>query len=240
MSPPDSLGGKELLLTCRGCNGKAGGNIDFEAKKRKAHDNLHDIIFGRDRCNEVKGAVLEIPGVHLRIELSRSNGMTLIKPLGGRANPIDVIEQFKTLFAAQAQFKVKKVFNYDPRLANVSDLKSAFLLITAWLGYGYAFNSRLAIVREQILNPEEKLLGSKFVINTNDGEKLSESIIVVESPVPCFAVTFGLRAIILPSPDSPWNLYDLVGDFLEEGRVTFSGNEYPWPSGPLMLLDFVG
>jgi len=238
--PPKSLGGKPLLLTCKKCNGAAGKTSDFEAYKRKHLDNFKNFILGKSGTDLIGGVNLEIPGCQLRAELTRSNGVTIFRAYKG-ANSDETIEQFKRVFPKQKQFNLKKTFKINPQIASISDLKTAFLLITAWLGYRYAFDPRLEMVRGQIREPKEEILGPKFLLSPEGGEDVPAKLIVaIKDPLPCFIVTFTGRAVILPTLDSPVNFYEELSKKWEHpGRKTITGRKYPWPDQACFYYDLV-
>lgn len=238
--PPESVGGKKLLLTCKECNGNAGKTIDSAALKRKNFDNFHNLILEGEENGPIKGVFLEIPNCRVCTEVSRSNGVTNFKLLGGRANTPEIVERFKQEFPEQGEFKLTKTFNYEDRFARISDLKSGFLLVTAWLGYRYAFDPKLEIVRQQIYKPEENVLSSQFWIETDGREIPPQLIVEVKEPLPFLAVTFGRRVIILPDIDSPDSFYDeLENKWKKKGRVTITGRKFSWPQQPYMHLDIL-
>ena len=243
--PPRNMGGKGLLLTCEKCNSKAGYKIDYHIKSQLELQDLATTLMGKTGGEKTSGKIL-INDEKFPVNIQRKDKHIEIK-LIKKANDPTKVNELKAFMAKLSanggwdglEFKINKTVKLDHRLLKIAFLKSAFLLVTAMLGYKYAFDKRLAVVREQILNPTKDLLGTFFWIVPEKGQPFPKRrILLVSNPFPLFLVTFDNGAVILPNPSSPTDLYARIRTKWEnEQSDNFSGEIYEWPVKALMVLD---
>jgi hypothetical protein len=125
---------------------------------------------------------------------------------------------------------------YDPRLALIGDLRAAFLVAFAAFGYRYALDQRLRPVRQQILNPDAKLIDGWGVTLTQPED--DQSLLLLTEPIPAVLVKLGRIAVLLPWLDSPLNFYDVLATtYRPNGPLQGSGQEVEWPTTLEMVLD---
>ena len=243
--PPRSMGGKGLLLTCEKCNSKAGRKIDYHIKSQLDLQNLAKILTGQSG-DEKTSVNIVINGERFPASVQRKDKFTEIKLIKKANDPTKVnrLKDYMTALSASGtwdgkEFNINKTVKLDYRLLKLAFLKSGFLLLTAMLGYRYAFDKRLSVVREQLLNPENDLLGSFFWVETGKHQPFPKRrIILVSDPLPLFLVTYDKGAVILPNPSSPMGLYEIIRKKWEQGQsVNFTGKVYEWPEKALMVLD---
>lgn len=244
--PPRNMGGRGLLLTCEVCNSKAGHKIDYHIKSQLDLQDLTEILLGQSGEKKSSGSIL-LNNEQFPVTVQRKDGCTEIKLIKKANDPTKVnnLKEFMTALSANGggdglEFNINKTVKLDCRLLKIAFLKSGFLLVTAMLGYKYAFDKRLLIVREQISNPEQDLLGTCFWIEPGKAQPFPKHrIISVSEPLPLFLVTYDNGAIILPNPLSPSDLYAIIRKKWEkEQAVNFTGKVYEWPEKALMALDF--
>jgi len=239
------MGGRGLLLTCRECNSGAGRKVDYQIKSQTELQSLGAILTGQSNGQETS-ANLVFNGESFPISVQKTEEATAIR-LKEKSNDPKKVNRLKEYMAALSasnswdgkEFKINKTVKFDHRLLKVAFLKSGFLLITAMLGYRYAFDKRLSIVREQILNPENALLGTYFWIGPGKEQPFPKRrIILVSDPLPLFLVTYDMGAVILPSHSSPIDLYEIMRkNWEQEQAINFTGTVYKWPEKAVMVLD---
>ena len=243
--PPRSIGGKGLLLTCSDCNSNAGCNIDFHIKNHIDLNTFSKIVLGKAKNEKAFGDIL-INGQSFPITIERTDDSTEIRLLGSSNDPEKVrwLKQYMSDISDSGnwngfKFNISKTVKFDLRHMKIAFLKSGFLLVTALLGYMYAFNEKLAVVREQIRNPEKDLLGTTFwVESAKDQLVIKRRILAVSEPLPMLLVTFDNGAVILPDFSSPPDLYELMSNKWERGwAVNFTGKAFKWPDKAVMALD---
>ena len=103
----------------------------------------------------------------------------------------------------------------DPRFANVSWLKAAYLSVFSLLGkcgYVYAEGSAVRQVREQILRPEKDIIGNYAMTSLSKNEK--SGILLNRKKRPCWVVMMGECVVLLPSSrdNSFYNNTELITD----------------------------
>jgi hypothetical protein len=241
--PPRNMGGKGLLLTCRTCNSDAGRKLDFHIKSRTELNIFEQILTGKS--NEQKtSANLIFNGESYPVSIKKTGEKTEIILKPNNPKKIDILKDHMITLSESNrwdgyEFNINKTVKCDIRLLKLAFLKSGFLLITAMLGYRYAFDQRLSIVREQLQSPESELLGTCFWIEPGKDDLFPKRrIISVTDPLPLFLVTYDKGAVILPNHSSPIDLYEIIQRNWEKGRsISFTGEIYRWPEKPVFALD---
>jgi HNH endonuclease len=153
--PPQSLGGRELLLTCRKCNNEAGSKFDAEAAKQQ---KIWDLFSGR-RGGPVTSS-LTISGVTVRGDMYVTGPTSMILMGVQRINnPANIKRAEEHLLAIgqsnaeQCRFTVTPHIRYSPDRARVSWVRTAYLASFALLGWNYILQAALEPIRSQLLNP---------------------------------------------------------------------------------------
>jgi hypothetical protein len=243
--PPRNMGGKGLLLTCRECNSGAGRKVDYHTKSQTELQTLGAILTGQSKPQKTSGNLV-FNGESFPISIQQTDeAITII--LNKKSNDPKKVNLLKDHMVALSEsnswdgkeFKINKTVKFDLRLLKIAFLKSGFLLLTAMLGYRYAFDKRLLVVREQLLNPENDLLATCFWIEPRKDQPFPRRrIILVSDPLPLFLVTYDTGAVILPSHSSPIDLYEVMRQEWEKGQsINFTGTLYKWPEKAVMVLD---
>jgi hypothetical protein len=242
--PPQCVGGKPTLLTCRHCNSSAGHNMDVSTASKRKFEEFARIVYGQEK-GTIPCVTFSIAGFSIVTSICTERSFDVI-PVR-YANPPGTTEKYeehlKNLAANKAQefeFKISMTQKYDPRLYKLSQLKSAFLLIFAWLGYRYAFDPRLELVRRQIREPENDMLGTRFWIEGNESTPLKK-VMFMRNPFPAFLVSFDRFAIVLPSLESPADIYNILASHWKKGqRVDIEAQVLldAWPDRLQMKLDY--
>lgn len=240
--PPKSIGGKPLLLTCRSCNSSAGCTIDAAVANKRKFEDFQKIV-----CGEKKGKIpfvkLSLEDLHIATSICTENSFDIM-PLEN-ANAPNVIERYKRYLmnlsgnnGNDLKFQLSISHKYDSRLFKLSHLKSAFLIIFAFLGYRYAFDPRLDGVRQQIQEPENDILGTRFWIEGNESMPLN-MVMFLSSPLPIFLVSFNGFCIVLPSLESKGDIYGSLSSYWERGqKITLQAKMLAsWPAKLQMKLD---
>jgi hypothetical protein len=243
--PIDRVGGKELLLTCTDCNSGSGHTIDAATAALREIQDFSRIATGR--LNGLSNSTtLEMGEQRLVTTLTRREGTTEIK-IVGKANDPRRVSQLDNHMKSIAnggkwngyEFKLSKTVKFPQRLAKIGNLKSAFLLVFVWLGYRYAFDNRLIIVREQILNPKKEILRKGFWVTLDQGDAPQHVIAHVSNPLSFLVVNFEWFEIILPWLDSPPDLYERLSNIWHQGEHIRINPDFivPWPDKLQLQLD---
>ena len=241
--PPKSIGGKPILLTCRKCNSSAGHIIDAAIANRNKLVDFEKIVRGQKK-GTIPSVTLSFGELQITTSIHAQSTFD-IRPVE-KANAPNTIENYKNHLMNISnsggngfEFKLTKTLKYDNRLAKLGYLKSAFLIVFAWLGYRYAFDPRLDIVRHQIQEPENDILGTKFWIETKENIP-SNKIMFLKNPLPMFLVSFQGFCVILPSLEFKGDTYSSLSNYWEKGeRINVQAKILDsWPDKLQMKLDY--
>ena len=227
--PPESVGGKPILITCKACNSNRGADIDVYLM------NELEIVHNFNHLDTIPQKTrLAFNGVEINAQttFSKTDGFTfMICP--GNNNPIE-FEGFMTETKnAKGGYGIKLVANITNRkrdydLANIALLKSAYLMAFHELGYMYVLNANMNIIRNQIQNPKKDVIGKAFIIDSKNGvlENLSNGVYYAQlNNIGCVIVVMELKlrqseikhrkAIVLPHPkDSHGQIYSELSQLI--------------------------
>ena len=147
--PPQSVGGQELLLTCRECNNTAGTKLDADAKTK---EDVRLAMTGRpDRPHRIKAT---IGGITVNGQLHAKDGsysLTIPKHL----NRPGTSEKLQRLGRAGTSLTVEHE-RYSELGARISWLRAGYLALVAMEGYKIVLDPAMDIVRTQIRECDER------------------------------------------------------------------------------------
>jgi hypothetical protein len=240
--PPESLGGRGIVLTCERCNSTAGHTVDAAAHHRQRFLSLGALLAGRG--GEFEGSVtIKIAGISTNARI-RFVGQQMTIEVHERDNPPQRFEeQHKALKdAVEAGQPEDLRFDMNARIrfkfdrARVSDLRAAYLAAFAQFGYRYALRPELNAVREQIMAPDSPISDGAWWVA---GAEIPEDpmMILVHAPLEGLLVRLGHVLVVLPWIRSESNFYEQVRETLIDRTVEFKGEVLPWPESMVMLLD---
>lgn len=237
------MGGKEIILTCKACNNKAGSKIDLNIAHQQNMIRISKSLASQ-KFHQSERAKVNIGGTEIKVEINKENDD---KPLNisilGQCNKPDDIEKVKNYTREVAEsngsfsFKLQSTdrYNYNERLAKIGHLKTAFLISVAALGYAFAFSKNLTEFRRQIFDPSLQIVD--FYIEYF--ESISEEDCILEIPqLGIIAVSFSGVRVLLPHPLSSLNSYSNTIELIRDGMLpTITGKEIVWPQNFNALID---
>jgi hypothetical protein len=148
--PPSSVGGKAIALTCSHCNNKSGHTIDV------AINNRHSLFDLASRKTGIIKGKLILGGEEINVGFKWKEGQLEIRTHEKINNPISFKRFSEHLNGTVINntwegqnFDLKVTLPYNERLAEVGDLKSAFLVALSKFGYRYALHPMLEKVRNK-------------------------------------------------------------------------------------------
>lgn len=224
--PPESLGGKELVLTCKPCNDKSGAFLDADANKK---ERMRAAMAGRSQKAERVKAFIGDMAVNADVVIRNGQHQLLIKKSINRPGAASVVRQTsKVGDTMQVRFEP-----FAELGAKISWLRAGYLTLFAVAGYQVCLDKAMQIVREQIMDIDTR----KMVTFTSEGPEdlpFSERrIIKVDSPDwhNGWAVMFGRYLVHFPSPGD-MTFYERMAKFAagRGGRTT--GTVIGWPTTP--------
>ncbi len=224
--PPKSLGGKPKLLTCKKCNSKSGHALDVHLLKKleeiDAKEFLPNVAYRtsfRSENNKMNGTVEISKDGRLCYDLKPewSNPEETKRFMEEVFPGFAILDSKPQIMKNQNEAYKSNLYSIEfPKLTNdfrakVALLRVGYLLSFSLLGNAFLINGNLFKVREQISNPDKKILPRQFGINFEFPEIL-EGINLIKSPkeLRCFLVVFYLKskskkrqfAIVLPGPSA--------------------------------------
>ena len=153
--PPRSVGGREIILTCKNCNNYAGVKYDHHMKLREDFESAQRAVLP-NAGDGVGYFQLEVLGLKVNAHLA-SQGNRKLFTMSPRHNNWHVMSAFQehiSKFRAGDEFKVKFTRGYNKRRVRIAEMKSAFLAISAKFGFSFSLKDELSLVRSQLLDIE--------------------------------------------------------------------------------------
>jgi hypothetical protein len=200
--PPEALGGRGLVLTCKPCNNTAGTELDAHAHRQQTVERANQ---GQPTTRPLK--------VKARIgDLALNARYTFDGTAGSLSIPREI--NSPTALAALVQTGVipkgtpitveHSGDRYAELGANISWLRSAYLAAFALFGYKVVFDPAMHIVRTQILESETRRIVSHLTNIPPEIQALAKGpfLAFIESP-PLergLCVAFGRHGVLLPGP----------------------------------------
>ena len=237
--PPESAGGRALLLTCAECNHRAGTQLDAHA--HVAH-----------RLEPNAAGVIERP-VRVTFD-SRAINMTISADATGvrlfgdppRNAPenhlrfFDAVDQVARTGSLNWRFGVDfHRDRFDPQRAATSYLRAGYLAAFAKFGYRLILNAAFNIVRAKIEDPGA-LEPPLYAIRIPHADESARTIVIIESPQELasgLAIQMGRHLVLLPGPGD-MTFYQRVAGRTGDA-VQLTGQVVPWPTHPEFLFDRV-
>ena len=235
-APARAVGGREVALTCQRCNSAAGTKLESQ-------------VVQRERVRRFVAGSLDAP---MRVQISTDGGTLAAQALhDSRGFLVTGVKRATSPqdFSGMMQYLESREgtdqWNFElqmragnPRLAALADLRSAYLVAFAALGYRYALHKRLAVVRQQLITPEKTLIAN-FALTIPAAPDSVRCLAVARRPFRFVCVQMGMAAVVLPWMTGRTQVYERFAGLARSGeRTSFRGVEVPWPREPQMLLDF--
>lgn len=210
-NPPQSLGGKDGVLTCETCNNVAGHKIDKELLTALKEIEINGFKANTKFRKRIKNDSTKNETVTADFTIEKNNEivMNLIKQ---DSNPIayDNFIKSKTMSYSNPmffndeplyggwptgyKFTIEKENKSDERLSSICLLKIAYLIAYQKLGHIFLFNRNLDKVREQIKFPEREIIKKPFWIHFDfPDECLGLNLITIPKELKCFLIIFDLE-----------------------------------------------
>lgn len=231
-APAKSLGGSQIVLTCKKCNNLMGIDIDWHLTERLRELDYKDKIVGSEQNGQFTLGDITING---KIEV-RENGVTTAIYPEKNNNPV-LLEQYLHLIKTKKNpFFVKTSTRVDSKKLQIALLKNAYLLLFEKFGYSFLFDSEYDRIREQLQEPTKNAYPLKcwfygpfpkdkigvFFITENDMESI---FVLFELKTKLSSRMFG---VILPLSSTKIEnvLANLEARFIKEKRFELQMSDY--------------
>lgn len=214
--PPRSMGGRELVLTCKPCNDKSGAFLDADAH---AKERMRAAMAGKvDRPVRVQAFVGDI-SINGDIVVVDGQHQLQIKKSINRPGTADEVRKVSSVGDTMN-------VRFEPFAelgARISWLRAGYLTLFAVAGYQVCLDKAMQIVREQIIDIDTRKMVT-FTSEAPENPPFTERrIIKVDSPDwhNGWAVMFGRYLVHFPSPGD-MTFYERMAQFAagRGGRTT--------------------
>ena len=225
--PPESVGGRELVLTCKRCNNVAGTKLDADAAVK---ESVRSAMAGtREHRERVKAAIGDL-SVNAEVQLYGGR-YSLVVPR--HVNKPGTADNLKAVVRPGSSMTVQ-YRRFSELGAKISWFRAGYLALFAVAGYAFALDPAMDIVRRQILECDERRMVT-FTSEVPDDIALSvHRIFRVLAPDwhRGWVVEFGRYCLHFPSAGD-MDFYDRMatsGSAVTPYTMTF---EYVgWPTEP--------
>jgi hypothetical protein len=229
--PPQSVGGRELLLTCTACNNTGGTKLDAAAKTK---EDVRLAMAGRaHRPHRIKATIC---GITVNGQLHAKDGsysLTIPKEI----NKPGTKESLERLARAGTSLTVEHE-RYSELGANISWLRAGYLALVAMQGYKIVLDPAMDIVRTQIRECDERRMLTFVAIAQEDVPLTIRRVFRVLSPAwhRGWTVQFGRYLVNLPSLGD-MTFYERLATNGLSAKVQHTTYEYVgWPIKPTFGL----
>jgi hypothetical protein len=223
--PPESLGGRELLLTCRSCNNSSGTKLDAHARTKE------DVQLARagtlDRPHRVRAMFGDLV---VNAELHTSGGeYSLQAPT--KINRPGTRDTLQNVARTGTQLTVEHE-RYAELGAIISWFRSGYFALFAVTGYELALDPAFEIVRKQILECDERKMITFTSEVPEDIPLTVRRILRVLEPEwhHGWAVEFGRYFVHFPALGDT-SFYDRMAAHVSD-PITHTYRYMGWPSEP--------
>lgn len=239
--PPESLGGKAIVLTCKRCNNEGGAELDIHAaRQQKAERIVARKDRGPSRARVTIGDTQVIADVRTDAGILVSHRPDLNHPSAGDNLIKELVDVARNRQLPPITLGFKLGGKLDLHRAGVSWLRAAYLAAFAALGYAYILRPLFDTVRRQIRYPNELHI-QRHTIFLPLSEPEDRYLLLVKEPdwLKALAVRFGTRAVLLPVFDDAPLPYAELQERVERGaNLSMRGDcGFPWPTRPEHRFD---
>jgi HNH endonuclease len=228
--PPESVGGRELLLTCRSCNNSSGTKLDAHARiKEDVNLAVAGTLEHPHRVRARFGALVVNAELH-----TQEGKYSLHVPT--KINKPGTSDALQNVARMGAQLTVEHE-RFAELGAKISWFRSGYLALFAVTGYELALNPAFEIVRKQILECDERKMITFTSEAPEDIPLTVKRILRVLAPEwhRGWAVEFGRYFVHFPELGD--NLfYDRMAAHAFDPITQYTYRYMGWPSEPTFGL----
>ena len=234
--PPEALGERGLILTCKTCNNTAGTELDAHAHRQQTVDRARH---GQPTTRPLKvQARIGDVVLNARYTFDGTAGSLSIPQEINSPQALAALAQTGVIPKGTSITVEHSGDRYSVLGANISWLRSGYLAAFALFGYKVVFDPAMQIVRMQILKNETRHIVSHLTNIPPEVQARARGpfLAFIESP-PLergLCVAFGRHGVLLPGPGD-MTFYDRIAADIEL-RAGQPGNTtlrfIGWPTEP--------
>jgi hypothetical protein len=218
--PQRKLSGKPLLFTCFECNTKRMSSIDEELVNREKALSVMSYIF-ENKSTTTNSVVLSSDEWSIRANVQNTGENIEFSIDNSNCSPIQIEKFHKYMDEHQSldfSINVSSYFSFNTRLADIAELKNAFLFCFIEFGYKYALVKEHELVRLQLVNPKNEMI-KKFLLNKNKDEINIHGIALMDCGMKFLVVFLKRCKILLPWFSDANSFYEIINDHIEKGKA---------------------
>jgi hypothetical protein len=240
--PPESVGGKLKILTCKKCNNDAGGLYENELAKKMNYHAMNVKSVGGEY--KISTKILGVQGNYKGHLQKVEDGKYLLdypEKLKKRAN---FLKEWLAKTNKNDDWKIEvKIYRPNDKKVSKAILKAAYLICFVNWGYDFIFSLNGILLREYINNKEQDPMSLiPFWIDKNpQKDNLPIGLCNIEKPTEMhsYIVNVPLKidgyssiaSVLIPNADDEnWNRIKEINEFLKNNSttsVTFSPVQAP-------------
>ncbi|MHC1773816.1 MAG: HNH endonuclease [Lentimicrobium sp.] len=176
--PPESSGGKPLILLCKKCNSNKGYESDHIIPKVLESESFSNKIAG----NLKKGKINLFPGSNLPFELEIQSNNKLIFNINDLKNEF-IQNKLKSILSDSQKHEVKFTIQTPNKYKYAEALLLiGYLLAFNYFGYAFLLESNLENIRNHINTPEDSPLPHTSIVTGTNFSYFKEGIHLVTAP----------------------------------------------------------
>lgn len=172
-APPASVGGRRVCLTCDECNSTGGHSLDAELSRAERTRS-----WSRGTLGKPMRARAVVKGIPLNVDVDwRPEGVSIVG-LPEYNDPANTAAHVSLATSGEPWVEPITITyqGYVEARARVGWLRSAYLVAFALMGYRYALQPELKIVRQQIQEPDATHI-PRFSLHRGERESLTGTTI---------------------------------------------------------------
>jgi HNH endonuclease len=240
--PPRSVGGREMVLTCRQCNNSAGSTFDAQMERAEAFRR-----FGSDEPLRPLDITLTVGGIPNRGSMYSGPGVVLIFGNPKQNHPDDVArisESLGDLVNDGHPMHISFRETFHPRMAELGFVRSAYLAAFATFGYAYIFRTVFEPIRAVLNGADDGSLVLPVLLRA-EGRAEDRHVGLISEPswlAGAVLVVIGQTAIVLPNVDTPGDPLNELATRRDRSPEDLHRNittspAFEWPTGPRHSYD---
>ena len=240
--PARSIGGREMVLTCKPCNSEAGSTLDAHAERAEAFRRF----FTAEPLRPL-AATTYIGGIPNRGVIHSAGGtgfMSIGIPKQNHPDDLATLtDPNRTPLPAGSQYTITFRETFDLRTARLGFLRFAYLAAFACFGYAYVFQTSLDAIRAAIAGADDGALVLP-VLSRTEGRAADRAIFIAAEPTwlrNAVVVVIGQTIVVLPPVGELGDpLAEIAARFdrPDELQAKFSAiGAFDWPTGPEHRVD---
>lgn len=232
--PPQSVGAKEIVLTCKSCNNEHGSKLDSQFHRKLEVEKFFNLTPGE----KMKAEFMVNENVNTRgyFKLNENGGVDILFD-GKRTNPkfekqlIDFVENNSSKQSVSINFKL-----YNKQMARLSLLRAAYLWAFCKLGYAFIFSKGAERIR-RLINEQDSNHTTPMVIEHGIDDSLI-GMHIITNPRALRGYLIGMKisggnysqnfGVFLPGAyEDDKSFFDYVSSMHNEHSVVFQLQNIP-------------